>query len=115
MNDLKEFKIVNSALEVAISRGHNGIVNFLLENGAKLDVQLRLMNAIKSDKLDNFIIANYLLKKNYIEDICKVNALLFACEHGKLQFVKLLVQYGVNVNAKGSINAYSPLHLKCVC
>ena len=99
---------------MAISRGHEHIVNHLFQHGVKVEHQLRFMHSVK---MDNLKVAKCLLQRKYvnIDAICdkyKLNALQLASKLGRLDFVKLLINNGANVNAKSSVRflGKSPLH-----
>ena len=112
-----ENEIVHSAIDIAISRKHQDVVNCLFEHGVKAENQIFL--ALKKDNLD---VARYLLTFNKvrpdavdtIDKKLKINALHLACQLGKHDFVEIMVNNGAHINARCLNNEQSPLHFAAI-
>ena len=105
---IKNFKAIHSAIDVAKSRGHQEVLNVLFEYG--IEVENQMIIAVQKGNLK---VVEHLLQDidiDFVNAKYKFNALHLASKFGKLDFVKLLVNNGANVNMKSLIFDRSPLH-----
>ncbi|XP_067686562.1 uncharacterized protein [Haliotis asinina] len=90
-------------LYLAIQNGHIEIVNLLLNRGCESDNQKGLLCAIGSDKID--MVNLFLDRGAHVER----NYLFIACERGKPDIVKMLLEKSESVNKK-ALDGKSFLH-----
>lgn len=98
----------------ACKRGSRNIVKLLIAHGANINERFSggetpLMYVCANNDVH---IAKILLDNEAINDDCNKTVLHTACFHKRYEIVKLLIEYGVNVNEK---NMFGEIPLYCVC
>lgn len=98
------------------------IIEYLVENGAKIDVKNSESPLIFACMNNNYDIVKYLLEAGANINATEFksllshakNALFFACDNNNLKMVKLLIKYKINMNFKFEYKVLHPLHIACV-
>jgi len=97
------------------------IIEYLLNNGAKMNVKNSESPLIFACMNNNYVIVEYLLKARVNVNATEFkifnngkNALFFACDNNNLKMVKLLINYKINMNCNFGYKVLHPLHIACV-
>jgi ankyrin repeat protein len=97
---------IGTALFQAAEKGHKQVVELLLSYGA--DVNVVLDDVFGRSPLEAASASGYLeIARTLLDSKAEIrNALLEAAFSGREQAVKLLLSYGADVNAKGSVDGF---------
>ena len=119
----EETEHFHTPLALAVMYGFKDFVEYLIENGAKMDIRYRdntnlLFLAVERNHVE---IAKFLLefkqiksKINFKHKVSGYSPLHIAASQGNLEMSKLLVDHGANVNVRNAKDYKTVLHYACL-